>query len=331
MSNFSESLLTWFQHNGRKTLPWQRDRDPYKIWVSEIMLQQTQVKTVITYFERFIHRFPTVVVLAEAPLGEVLTCWAGLGYYARARNLHKTACILASEHHGIFPHDLPTLQKLPGLGRSTASAILALSAEQPLPILDGNVKRVLTRYCGIVGYPGDKKIEAQLWQKAFTLMPETHVSDYTQAIMDLGALVCTPKNPACLLCPVQPECIASQHNLITTLPTPKPKAPYPTKTTFFLVVTDGNTILLEQRPPSGIWGGLWSLPEAPALAEVSYSDYEILPERVHLFTHYRLLFTPLLIRTDVPQPVHFSDLSKFGLPAPVKRLLDEVQNGLISL
>jgi A/G-specific adenine glycosylase len=194
---FANQLLAWFHQHGRKTLPWQQNVHPYSVWVSEIMLQQTQVKTVIPYFERFMLRFPDIQTLAMASEDQVLALWAGLGYYARGRNLHRTAQIIVSEYQGQFPKNIMQVQSLPGLGRSTASAILAICEGQALPILDGNVKRVLARYCGISGYPGDKKIEAQLWQQATAFLPHTEIPDYTQAIMDLGALICLPKNPRC--------------------------------------------------------------------------------------------------------------------------------------
>lgn len=346
MSEFSKQLLSWFQHSGRKTLPWQRDLDPYKVWVSEIMLQQTQVKTVIPYFERFIVKFPSVNDLAAASADQVLNEWAGLGYYARARNLHKMAEILVSKYKGNFPKDLKTLQSLPGLGRSTASAILAISFGKIYPILDGNVKRVLTRYLGISGYPNDKKIEAVLWAAAEELMPKTKIGAYTQAIMDLGAIICTPKNPTCLFCPVQKQCVAYLTNRINELPTPKPSVAYPTKKAYFLILTDGHQLYLEKRPNKGIWGGLWSLPEFTSLNDIQTwcnlrkLKPQILAERPHLFTHYRLLFTPVLVKhlpsqrprseEGVGASVAFKDLEHYGLPAPIKRLLDELGDGLIA-
>lgn len=338
---FAQNLLKWFQHNGRKTLPWQRDRDPYKVWISEIMLQQTQVKTVIPYFERFIAKYPKVADLANAPLDEVLTLWAGLGYYARARNLHKMAQILMTDYKGQFPKTLEALQKLPGLGRSTASAILAISFAKPLPILDGNVKRVLTRYLGIEGYPGNKEVEALLWQEAENLMPQTVIPAYTQAIMDLGAMVCTPRNPGCLLCPVQKDCVAYHKGLINQLPTPKPRTVYPTKQAYFLLLTDKEHIYLEKRPHTGIWGGLWCLPEFAHLEDIKTwcsvrkLSPELLEQRTHLFTHYRLLFTPVVVRYSVIQQsgnegkfssgsgIPLKEIQQYALPAPIKRLIDD--------
>ena len=337
MSDFAKNLLTWFRHNGRKALPWQQDHDPYKVWVSEIMLQQTQVRTVIPYFERFLQAFPTIHDLADAPLNDVLTHWAGLGYYARARNLHKTANIIARDYKGKFPKKLQTLVEMPGLGRSTASAILAIAFRQPLPILDGNVKRVLTRYFGINGHPGDKKIEMHLWEKAEQLMPTKEIPSYTQATMDLGAMICTPKSPSCFLCPMQKSCVAFKEGTTAEIPAPKPKVHYPTKTAFFLILTDGNGIYLEQRPQKGIWGGLWCLPEFNRFEDLRQwcslkrQTFEVLEERMHLFTHYRLRFTPALIKNKALRNLTpFSELKNYGLPAPIKRLLDDLKDGLIA-
>ena len=337
MSEFAKNLLTWFRHNGRKALPWQQDHDPYKVWVSEIMLQQTQVRTVIPYFERFLQAFPTMDDLADAPLNDVLTHWAGLGYYARARNLHKTANIIARDYKGKFPKTLQTLVEMPGLGRSTASAILAIAFRQPLPILDGNVKRVLARYFGIIGYPGDKKIEMRLWKEAEQLMPTKEIPSYTQAMMDLGAMICTPKNPSCFLCPMQKNCVAFKEGTTAEIPAPKPKVHYPTKTAFFLILTDGKGIYLEQRPQKGIWGGLWCLPEFNRFEDLRQwcnlkrQSFEVLEERMHLFTHYRLRFTPALIKNKALRNLTpFSELKNYGLPAPIKRLLDDLKGGLIA-
>ncbi len=347
MASFSKNLLVWFHHSGRKTLPWQKDRDPYKVWVSEIMLQQTQVKTVIPYFEKFIVRFPTVFDLAKAPVDEVLAQWAGLGYYARARNMHKMAIVLVDKYKGKFPQNLDILQKLPGLGRSTASAVLSICFAKALPILDGNVKRVLTRYLGIAGYPGDPKVENTLWQEAEKLMPKRDIPAYTQAIMDLGALVCVPQKPSCLLCPVQKDCVAFLEGRTTELPTPKPKIAYPTKTASFLILSDGEHVFLEKRLSKGIWGGLWCLPEFKNIEDIrTWCNLrklkpEIKSERTHLFTHYRLLFTPVVVkhlpsqrpRSDIEgngASIALKDLHNYGLPAPIKRLLDDWQNGLIA-
>ncbi len=325
MQDFAALILAWFQHAGRKTLPWQQVLEPYPVWISEIMLQQTQVKTVIPYFTRFMERFPNLEALAQAPVDDVLKYCAGLGYYARARNLHKMAYILVTEYGGKFPRELDALQKLPGLGRSTASAILAICHGKALPILDGNVKRVLTRYLGISGYPGDKKIEARLWQEAERLLPPTDIPAYTQAIMDVGALICTSKHPACLLCPVQANCVALREGQVEILPTPKPKTHYPTKKAYFLILTDGQHLHLEKRPSPGIWGGLSCLPELETLDTIPFKEYTLLAERTHLFTHYRLIFTPVLVHVQALQAgIPIKALADYGLPAPIKLLLEAV-------
>lgn len=255
-------ILEWFDKNGRKNLPWQKARTPYRVWVSEIMLQQTQVTTVIPYFERFIKKFPDVKSLANAPEDEVLELWAGLGYYARARNLHKTAKIIQQEYKGTFPNDLLLLQELPGIGRSTAGAIFSLGMNQPAAILDGNVKRVFTRLHAIDGYPNASKTLKQLWQIAEDYLPNERAADYTQAMMDLGALLCTPTQPNCKSCPVQKYCLAHAQDKTTDYPTPKPTKSLPVRSSHFLIlVNNQQEILLEKRPPAGIWGGLWSLPE----------------------------------------------------------------------
>lgn len=338
-SLFSQRLLSWFHQHGRTKLPWQRNLSPYPVWVSEIMLQQTQVKTVIPYYERFMARFPTLPSLAEASQDEVLSLWSGLGYYARGRNLHKSAQIIVEEYQGHFPKDLAILQTLPGLGRSTASAILAICFGARNPILDGNVKRVLTRYLGIEGYPGEREVESKLWQAAECLLPtaEKDLPAYTQAIMDLGAMICLPKRPTCLLCPVQDDCIALRDKRIDTLPTPKPKRAYPTKKTWFVFLRNTDAIHLIQRSQTGIWGGLWCPPEFPDEAAahayladlgVSPENTKTLPSQHHLFTHYRLEFTPILVDCDLSvchdKPLFWIPLhqtSEKGLPAPISRLI----------
>ena len=258
---FSESLLDWFDEHGRKNLPWQKPITPYRVWLSEVMLQQTQVDTVIPYFEKFVNTYPDVASLAAAPIDHVLHLWTGLGYYARARNLHKCAITVCENYEGQFPSDQNELATLPGIGRSTAAAIASIAFEQPTAILDGNVKRVLTRHRAIEGWPGNKKIESQLWEIAEDYMPQTRCRDYTQAIMDLGATLCTRSKPQCLLCPVNHDCIAKQNGNPTDYPSKKPKKAQPVKDTHMLIARHHNDILLEQRPASGIWGGLWSFKE----------------------------------------------------------------------
>ena len=267
---FSERLLAWFDEHGRKTLPWQQDRTPYRVWVSEIMLQQTQVATVIPYYERFMARFPKVADLAQAPIDDVLSLWTGLGYYARARNLHKTACIVAEEYDGKFPDSVEGLESLPGIGRSTAGAILTLGHGRWAPILDGNVKRVLARYHAIEGWPGRSDVLAALWRASEAVTPRHRTADYTQGIMDLGATLCTKSKPECLFCPMTEDCQARISGTQATYPGKKPKKKIPTRDTHFIICVDSQgQVLLERRPPSGIWGGLWSFPEASNLDDFS--------------------------------------------------------------
>ena len=259
--SFSTRLLQWFDLHGRKNLPWQQDRSPYRVWVSEIMLQQTQVITVIPYYQRFIERFPDVHALAKANIDEVLHYWTGLGYYARARNLHKTAIEIANKD-GQFPNQVDELMALPGIGRSTAGAIKSIAFAQRAAILDGNVKRVLCRHENIRGWPGEKQVEIKLWQIAEALTPRKRVRDYTQAIMDLGATLCLKSQPKCHDCPLSRSCEAHQLGEQQQLPTKKPKKTLSTKRVMMLILQNSDeAVLLFKRPPSGIWGGLWSFPE----------------------------------------------------------------------
>jgi A/G-specific adenine glycosylase len=300
---FSEQLLAWFDHAGRHDLPWQGGGDPYPIWISEIMLQQTQVNTVIPYFERFIARFPNCAALATASLDEVLHHWSGLGYYARARNLHRAAVLIQTQHHGEFPRSLEAVMALPGIGRSTAGAILALSEGQRHPILDGNVKRVLARQFAIEGWPAWPAVEKRLWLLADALTPASRVAAYTQAIMDLGATLCTRSAPRCGKCPVAITCAARTQGRTNELPNRRPSRVLPQRQSTFLVLAQRDALLLEKRPPSGIWGGLWSFPELPE--GVDYHDWctrqglrsegalTPLPVIEHTFTHFQLTITPL--------------------------------------
>ena len=262
MNEFARRLLAWFDLHGRKDLPWQQAISPYRVWVSEIMLQQTQVKTVIPYFENFMARFPAIHDLAAASQDEVLHHWTGLGYYARARNLHKTAKIIVADHEGEMPLTVDALVSLPGIGRSTAGAIVSICSGRRAAILDGNVKRVLARHFAIEGWPGSTAAVKSLWAKAEELTPVDRVADYTQAIMDLGATVCTRATPACEQCPMHGTCIALATNRIAELPGRKPKKDLLVRQTTMLIIESGNSVLLEQRPPAGLWGGLWSLPDA---------------------------------------------------------------------
>jgi A/G-specific adenine glycosylase len=339
--NFASQLLGWFAHAGRKTLPWQQELNPYRVWVSEIMLQQTQVNTVIPYYQRFMHRFPNIETLARAPVDEVLKFWAGLGYYARGRNLHKTAQLIVREFQGEFPKTAEILKSFPGIGASTAHAILAIAYGQRLPILDGNVKRVLTRFKGITEYPGLPKTEKALWTYAESLLPESHMPAYTQAIMDLGAMICTQKNPSCLLCPISAGCYAFIHQMTERIPQAKPKRAYPHKQQICLVLynPEAQVVFLEQRPPSGIWGGLQvplffddeaQLTSWAQQQNLSLDSAKNLPLRVHKFTHFQLNFQPRLQMINTfhhatLKPCSLNDLSNLALPAPVKTLLQDLK------
>lgn len=342
-SDFSQRLLSWYAVHGRHDLPWQQDRTLYRVWVSEIMLQQTQVKTVIPYFERFMSRFPNIQSLANANQDEVLHLWTGLGYYARARNLHKAAQIIHNDYAKQFPEEFELVLDLPGIGRSTAGAILAQALGQQHVILDGNVKRVLTRIYAIEGWPGKKDIENQLWTLAESLTPKTQLTDYTQAIMDLGATACARK-PNCSNCPVSNMCLAHQQDNATNYPTPKKRKTLPVKTIHMLVLrNDSGEIMLEQRPPSGIWGGLWSLPEysennvsmlqqwCEQQLGLVVDSVESLPLFRHTFSHFHLDITPIHCQLKSPAN-HVMEADNrvwyntqrpdsLGLPAPVVKIL----------
>ncbi|WP_077529375.1 A/G-specific adenine glycosylase [Vreelandella utahensis] len=341
---FAEQLLQWYDQHGRKNLPWHRDPSAYRIWVSEIMLQQTQVTTVIPYFERFMERFPTVEDLAAASTDEVMGYWSGLGYYARARNLHKAAITIVEQHDGAFPEGQDAIQQLPGIGRSTAAAIVAQAHGQRAAILDGNAKRVLARYHAVEGWPGRTAIANELWEHAEAHTPDERIQAYTQAIMDLGAMVCTRRRPGCAACPVREGCLAYARNNPEAYPGSKPKKEKPEKSVWMLVIEDGEgRILLEQRPPSGIWGGLMSFPEAdPALqpeelpehCETSLGLETSEPETQepfrHTFSHYHLWIRPVrltAISTRALQNdrsrawLHRESALEAGLPAPIRRLL----------
>ncbi len=339
---FSRRLLSWYDRHGRKDLPWQRDRSPYRVWVSEIMLQQTQVASVIGYFERFMQRFPDVLTLADGHIDEVLHLWSGLGYYARARNLHKAAAVVRDQHGGRFPERFDDVVALPGVGRSTAAAILAQACGQRHAILDGNVKRVLSRYHGVEGWYGETAVERRLWQLAEGHTPGKRVADYTQAIMDLGATLCTRRRPACAECPVSSGCEALATGRVDELPTPRPRKQVPVRATHMLVLRDARgRVLLERRPPAGIWGGLWSLPEFDADTDpcdlcrdrygVDVGDVQAGEPLRHTFTHFHLDITPVSARVKgrVPRLMEASGQVWYncaqpderGMAAPVQRLL----------
>ena len=344
-ADFSQPLLAWFDGAGRKHLPWQRNATPYRVWVSEIMLQQTQVSTVIPYYERFMQRFPDVRSLADAPLDEVLHLWTGLGYYARARNLHRAAGVIANELGGEFPNTIEAVQALPGIGRSTAGAILSLAGQQRQPILDGNVKRVLTRYFGIAGFPGEKRIETRLWELADACTPHERVADYTQAIMDLGATLCTRVRPRCAECPVRLGCVATRDGLQAALPTPRAKRERPQRVAYVLVaLNERGEVLLERRPPVGIWGGLWTFPQFDNEAEcarlfgVCSTADNRLPVYHHAFTHFDLTLHPLLTLNASPQVIADTDRycwydsrqpARIGLAKPVVDIIRQVSEGVI--
>jgi len=341
MNTFSDSLLAWHRAHGRHDLPWQRDPAPYRVWVSEIMLQQTQVTTVIPYFERFMRRFPDCPTLAAAPLDDVLHHWSGLGYYARARNLHRAAQSIVTVHGGDFPQQLDAVLSLPGIGRSTAGAILALSRGERHAILDGNVKRVLTRHFAIAGWPEAIAVQTKLWTLADSLTPVNAAARYTQAIMDLGATVCTRSHPQCGRCPVAATCAAHRQGRTHELPTRRSRRTLPERAARFLLLHTGTQWLLERRPPCGIWGGLWSFPELAAdddpttwcaAHDLQLSDMPVALESVvHTFTHFRLTITPLraAVRTagttcmDSDRWLWYNSAApaRVGLATPVANLL----------
>lgn len=341
-AKFQQHILKWFAQSGRKDLPWQKSISAYRVWVSEIMLQQTQVKTVIPYFERFMQRFPDVVTLANSSEDEVLHHWTGLGYYARARNLHKAANIITRQYHGQFPTAFDDIVALPGIGRSTAGAICAIAYQQPYAILDGNVKRVLARYKTVAGWPGKTEVHDKLWQIAEHFTPKKNIADYTQAMMDLGAMVCTRSKPQCDACPLQQSCLAHAEQTQSLYPGKKPKKTLPVKSTIMLLIQNQNgELLLEKRPPSGIWGGLWIFPQCKTeqdiaqwctLKQIKAKTHKNLPAFRHTFSHYHLDIQPILIQTNNVHQVMesgqlcwYNQQKNIGLAAPVKKLLISLQ------
>ncbi len=340
MPPFSNRLIAWQRQHGRHDLPWQGTRDPYRIWLSEIMLQQTQVATVPPYYQRFLARFPDVAALAEAPLDAILAAWAGLGYYARARNLHRCARQVMERHGGAFPSRAAELAELAGVGRSTAAAIAVFSAGERAAILDGNVKRVLCRHQAIAGFPGTKAIENQLWQLAENLLPESDIEAYTQGLMDLGATLCTRSRPDCAACPLAVDCLARLQGRQAELPSPRRRAERPWREVDCVVLLAGKRVLLERRPPVGIWGGLLALPEGKA-DEVCIrfglppATATPLPEVDHDFTHFRLRLRPWLCPLAAALPwaageadhrwLDLDEIEAAALPAPVLRLLQSLR------
>lgn len=338
--SFSHRLIAWQRQHGRHNLPWQASREPYRAWLAEIMLQQTQVETVIPYYRRFLERFPDVRALAEAPLDDVLALWAGLGYYARARNLHRAAQTVMAQHGGAFPGSAAGLVTLPGIGRSSAASIAAFCFGERGAILDGNVKRVLARHRGIEGHPSEKKVENRLWEVADSLLPDLGIDVYTQGMMDLGAMVCTRSKPRCGDCPVAADCVARREGRTAELPTPRPRKATPLRSVRVLVLRCAGAILLLQRPASGIWGGLYSLPELDETESIAQGLLRLgvdpatattaLPALRHVFTHFTLDIEPLLCELSrVPESAReagarWADAAEragLGLPAPIKRLL----------
>jgi len=343
----SDAILTWFDQHGRKNLPWQHPKTAYRVWLSEVMLQQTQVATVIPYFERFIERFPDVQSLAQADVDEVLHLWTGLGYYARARNLHKCAQVVCEQYQGVFPVTVDELAALPGIGRSTAGAVLSISQNRYAPILDGNVKRFLARLHCVPGWPGSTSVQKVLWTLAEHYTPHERCADYTQAVMDLGATLCTRRNPLCDECPLYTWCAArvtaSQHSF----PASKPKKERPVRHANLYLLTHQGRVLLEQRPPTGLWGGLWSLPDQESVAffctlppERSGSDDEqgvLYQTLTHQFSHFTLQAKIFHKEISLPDQVaeknwcwyHPEQPEEIGLPGPIHKLLHKMSSSLL--
>jgi A/G-specific adenine glycosylase len=361
VKSFSSRIIRWQQQHGRHALPWQSTavgasaspeprptpcgqvaRNPYRIWLSEVMLQQTQVATVIPYFERFVARFPDLPALAAAHEDEVLALWSGLGYYSRARNLHAAARTVVADHGGKFPEGIDAIAQLPGVGRSTAAAIAALAFGQRCAILDGNVKRVLARHDGIAGWPGDRSVETALWQLAESYLPRDAIEAYTQGMMDLGALACTRSRPACPACPVNTDCVAFTQHRIAELPTPRPRKKLPERQVLMLLMLDRGELMLEKRPARGVWGGLWSLPELTPGADAAAHCHDhfgfttltqqALPQFSHSFTHFKLHIQPVQVQLAPrqftrPGQIWLSPADALGaaLPAPVRRLVAQLE------
>ncbi len=340
---FHQRLLNWWDSAGRKDLPWQHPRTPYRVWVSEIMLQQTQVTTVIPYYERWMQAFPAIEALAAAPLDEVLAHWSGLGYYARARNLHKAARRCMEEFAGELPTAAGALATLPGIGPSTANAIVSQSTDRPAAVLDGNVRRTLARHAAIEGWTGKAAAQKRLWKEAENRLPDQRGADYTQAIMDLGALVCTRSKPSCEQCPVRLDCSALALGKVADFPSPKPPTRVSDKTIHMLILRDSqNRVLLERRPPSGIWGGLWSLPEGRSIGDIekrlglTTSGLTILPAAQHRLSHVRMQIRPGMATVGKATGVKCTneqawfapaEQAALGLPKPVSDLLKKINTG----
>jgi A/G-specific adenine glycosylase len=343
--SFARRLIAWQRRSGRHDLPWQNTRDPYLIWLSEIMLQQTQVSTVIPYYSRFVSRFPNIAALAAAHEDDVLAHWSGLGYYARARNLKRATARIVTDFNGVFPADFDAIRRLPGVGRSTAGAISVFAFGAKRAILDGNVKRVLCRAFGVTGFPGEKKIEHELWRKAESLLPGQDVETYTQALMDVGAMVCTRTLPKCRACPLNVECIAYNSSRTLELPSPRSRSKLREKQAQWLIVFSRGQVLLEKRPPTGVWGSLWCFPELPQDADAEiwcaqhYGKASACRENIapfqHAFTHFKLTITPRVLRLNKvnmrarqPRGVWLDVVDAIGaaVPAPVRQVLKTLAN-----
>jgi len=346
VNDFAAGVLRWFEQHGRKDLPWQQKPTPYRVWISEIMLQQTQVMTVIPYYQRFIESFPDVLTLANASTDAVLHHWSGLGYYARARNLHKTAQLIRDDFGGQFPNDFDEVLGLPGVGRSTAGAILALSSGQRHAILDGNVKRVLARFHGVEGWPGKTAVQKTLWKHAEQHTPEEDIAEYTQAMMDLGATVCTRSKPHCGTCPLADDCFAQREGSQIKFPGKRPKKNRPLRKSRMVLAVDGGCVFLQQRPPAGIWGGLWSFPELESDQDAQRWCIDALDATVrkqerwetlrHSFSHFDLDIEPVAMRVSTTSGRVADDVSgvwydlddpqELGLAAPVSELLKKLRS-----
>lgn len=350
MSGFAAALIRWQKKYGRHDLPWQGRRDPYTVWLSEIMLQQTQVSSVIPYYQRFLASFPDIATLAAASQDDVLAHWSGLGYYSRARNLHQAAQQVVERHGSTFPAEFEQILALPGIGRSTAAAISAFAFGMRRAILDGNVKRVLARYFAVEGHPGTKGVEVLLWQHAEALLPQQEIEAYTQGLMDLGATVCTRSHPRCGECPVGRDCLAHHQGRQAELPSPRPRKAMPEKETVMLLLLREGEIFLEKRPPTGIWGGLWSFPEiAPgedprheSLARFGFEAGRLqsLPFMQHTFTHFRLHIQPqclevqgirLLASQQGGTWLGLQEALGAAIPVPVRKLLLQCRSNLLGV
>ena len=337
-SSFAARIVAWQKQHGRHDLPWQNTRDPYRIWLSEIMLQQTQVSAVIPYYQRFLARLPDLASLAAATEDEVLRLWSGLGYYARARNLHRAARSIVHDLAGEFPRDLAAVSALSGIGPSTAAAICAFAYGARHAILDGNVKRVLARYFGVAGFPGDKRVEGQLWVHSNAVLPDRDIESYTQGLMDLGAGICLRKRPDCGRCPVAAGCVAHCQKRTAELPASRPARAVPERSTTMLILQRDGEVMLEKRPAPGVWGGLWCFPEVDAkrIAEECIGRYGVEATAVdrlalieHGFTHFKLFITPVVVavrsraRAEEPGRVWLTPEDALGaaIPVAVKRIL----------